>query len=161
MRSRPHSFSWSARRVSCSDSSVTLSCYGAIPHGAPPRRAFPLAPEENSEPNEPLFSAFVIAFALSPTPAVRASSYVDGKAVYAKNCQSCHGADGHGETPAGRALKAVSLIDPKWATPEVIPAVEKAIREGVPRMPTMKAKLTAEEIAAVARYAQQLASGKP
>jgi mono/diheme cytochrome c family protein len=107
------------------------------------------------------FLPFVIALALSPTFAVRAASDVDGKDVYAKNCQSCHGADGHGETPAGKALKAVSLIDPKWATPEAIPAIEKAIREGGPRMPAMKAKLTPEEIAAVARYAQQLASGKP
>jgi hypothetical protein len=32
---------------------------------------------------------------------------------------------------------------------------------GVPRMPALKAKLTPEGIAAVARYAQQLASGKP
>ena len=30
---------------------------------------------------------------------------VDGKAVYAKHCTNCHGADGHGQTPAGKALR--------------------------------------------------------
>jgi len=86
---------------------------------------------------------------------------VDGKAVYAKNCTNCHGQDGLGQTPAGKALKTVSLVDPQWATAEALPKIEAAIRDGVPRMPAMKAKLTPEEIAAVARYTQQLAGSKP
>ena len=86
---------------------------------------------------------------------------VDGKAVYAKHCTNCHGQDGLGQTPAGKALKAVSLVDPKWTTSDALPKIEAAIRDGVPRMPAMKAKLTPEEIAAVARYTQQLAGGKP
>jgi len=86
---------------------------------------------------------------------------VDGKAVYAKSCANCHGQDGLGQTPAGKALKTVSLVDPQWTTSDALPKIEAAIRDGVPRMPAMKTKLTPEQIAAVARYTQQLAAGKP
>jgi len=85
----------------------------------------------------------------------------DGKAVFGKNCANCHGQDGLGQTPAGKALKTVSLVDPQWAAPDALPKIEAAIRDGVPRMPAMKAKLTPEEIVAVATYVQQLAGGKP
>ena len=86
---------------------------------------------------------------------------VDGKAVYGKHCVNCHGQDGLGQTPAGKALKTVSLVDAQWTTPAALPKIEAAIRDGVPRMPAMKAKLKPEEVAAVARYLQLLAGGKP
>jgi len=107
-----------------------------------------------------LRSALVLSMILlAPLPAFAAD--VDGKAVYGKSCSNCHGPDGLGQTPAGKALKTVSLVDPQWTTPAALPKIEAAVRDGVPRMPAMKAKLTPEEIAAVARYVQQLAGGKP
>lgn len=107
-----------------------------------------------------LRSALALSMILSvPLPALAAD--VDGKAVYGKNCANCHGPDGLGQTPAGKALKTVSLVDPQWTAPGALPKIEAAIRDGVPRMPPMKAKLTPDEIAAVAAYVQQLAGGKP
>jgi len=105
-------------------------------------------------------SVFVLTILLFTASRVVAAD-VDRKAVYAKHCTNCHGEDGHGQTPAGKALKTVSLVDPQWATPDALPKIESAVRDGVPRMPAMKAKLSADEIAAVARYVQQLAGGKP
>jgi cytochrome c6 len=96
---------------------------------------------------------FVSSYALS--------AEVDGKAVFGKNCANCHGQDGLGQTPAGKALRVVSLVDPQWASADALPKIEAAIRDGVPRMPAMKAKLTPEEITAVALYTQKLAGGKP
>jgi mono/diheme cytochrome c family protein len=95
------------------------------------------------------------AFLLLSAPA---GADVDGKAVYDKSCASCHGPDGKGETPVGRALKVVDLITKRWASPDAIPDIEKTVREGVPRMPAMGAKLKPEEIAAVARFTQQMAA---
>ena len=107
-----------------------------------------------------LRSALVLSMVLLAASHAFAAD-VDGKAVFTKNCTNCHGQDGLGQTPAGKALKTVSLVDPQWASADALPKIEAAIRDGVPRMPAMKAKLTPEEIAAVARYTQQLASGKP
>jgi cytochrome c6 len=104
-------------------------------------------------------SVLVVSILLFSASAVAAD--VDGKAVYAKHCANCHGPDGLGQTPAGKALKTVSLVDPQWATPDALAKIETATRDGVPRMPAMKAKLTPEEITAVAHYVQQLAGGKP
>jgi cytochrome c6 len=105
-------------------------------------------------------SALVLSIVLlASSPAFAAD--VDGKAVYGKSCANCHGQDGLGQTPAGKALKTVSLVDPQWTTPDALPKIEAGIRDGVPRMPAMKAKLTPEEITAAAHYVQQLAGGKP
>jgi cytochrome c6 len=111
-----------------------------------------------------LAGTFAVAMVIVVGAAGPASAGADGAAVYAKQCASCHGPDGKGATPAGKALQVKDLVVPRWAAPEAISAIEKAVREGVPRMPALAAKLTPEEIAAVARYAQQMvaaASPKP
>lgn len=80
----------------------------------------------------------------------------DGMALYEKQCAKCHGPTGAADTPAGKALKVESLVTPEWASEEAVPRIEKAVREGVPRMPAMDSKLTPAEIEAVARATQQL-----
>jgi mono/diheme cytochrome c family protein len=91
-----------------------------------------------------------------------ASAEPDGKALYEKNCASCHGPDARGNTPVGKALKIMDLGTKHWASPDSIPEIVKVVRDGVPRMPAMSAKLKPEEIEAVARFTQQLsASGNP
>jgi mono/diheme cytochrome c family protein len=106
-----------------------------------------------------LASVLVAVLLLLPRPA---AADADGKAVFEKNCTSCHGPDGKGATPAGKALKVMDLATKQWASSEAIPQIEKAVREGVPRMPAMGSKLKPEEIAAVARYTQEMvAAGNP
>jgi mono/diheme cytochrome c family protein len=81
----------------------------------------------------------------------------DGAAVFKAKCASCHGPDGKGETPVGKALKVQSLLDPRWAADDAPAAIAKAVREGVPGMPAMASKLSAAEIEAVAKATQDLA----
>lgn len=108
-----------------------------------------------------MFAGVMVAVVGAAGPA---SAGADGAAVYAKQCAACHGPDGKGATPAGKALQVKDLVVPRWAAPVSVAEIEKSVREGVPRMPALAAKLTPEEIAAVARYTQQMvaaASPKP
>jgi mono/diheme cytochrome c family protein len=82
----------------------------------------------------------------------------DGAALYQAKCASCHGADGRGDTPVGKALKLKSLLDPRWAAEDAPAAIAKVVREGVPGMPPLATKLTAAEIEAVAKATHELAA---
>jgi len=84
----------------------------------------------------------------------------DGAAVWKQHCQGCHGADGAGDTAVGKALHVASLKDPKWASADALAKIESAVRGGVGKMPAMASSLSADEIAAVARHAQELAGAK-
>jgi mono/diheme cytochrome c family protein len=100
--------------------------------------------------------------ALSATLAVllglcaTAGAEPDGAALYQAKCASCHGADGRGETAAGKALKVRSLLEPRWAAQDAPAAIAKAVREGAPGMPPMASKLGAAEIEAVAQATRDL-----
>ena len=40
-----------------------------------------------------------------------------GKEVYATNCAVCHGSEGLGDGPAGKAINARNLVEGKWTVP--------------------------------------------
>jgi len=68
-----------------------------------------------------------------------------GAATYSSKCQMCHGADGAGTTPAGKAMKAPSFLSPavvKESNADLI-AVTK---NGKGKMPAYAGKLTDAEI---------------
>ena len=68
-----------------------------------------------------------------------------GAATYTSKCQMCHGADGTGNTPAGKAMKAPSFLSPatvKESNADLI-AVTK---NGKGKMPAYAGKLTDAEI---------------
>jgi mono/diheme cytochrome c family protein len=79
----------------------------------------------------------------------------DGAEVYKAKCAMCHGADGLGATPAGKAMKAVSFKDPslvKASDAELITAASK----GKNKMPAYEGKLTDAQIKAVIGYLRTL-----
>jgi mono/diheme cytochrome c family protein len=102
--------------------------------------------------SRPAFLAALLALATSA-----AAAEPDGAALYKAKCASCHGLDGRGETPVGKALKLGSLLEPRWAADDAPAAIAKAVREGVPGMPAMASKLSAAEIEAVAKATHDLA----
>ena len=64
--------------------------------------------------------ALALAFALlTPTLSLAA----DGAAVYAGKCQSCHGADGAGDTPVGKAMNIPSIKGTGTSAEAVIEAI--------------------------------------
>ncbi len=69
-----------------------------------------------------------------------------GAAIYTSKCQMCHGADGAGTTPAGKAMKAPSFLSPasvKESTADLI-AVTKTGKGRCPptlaNSPTQRSK---------------------
>ena len=78
-----------------------------------------------------------------------------GEATYKAKCQMCHGADGAGATPAGKAMKAIPFTDPqilKASDTELIAAT----KNGKGKMPAYTGKLSDGEIKAVVAYIHTL-----
>jgi cytochrome c6 len=76
-------------------------------------------------------------------------------AFYKQKCASCHGADGKGETLAGKAMKVRSFASPetaKMSDQELADVVEK----GKGKMPKYGATLNADEIKAMVAYVRSL-----
>lgn len=79
------------------------------------------------------------------------AAFGDGAASYAKNCASCHGKDGKGETVMGKKNKAkdyTTAEGQKWTDAEGI----KAILEGAGKMKGYKDKVTEAEAKELVAY---------
>lgn len=77
------------------------------------------------------------------------------KSLYQTKCAMCHGADGKGDTPAGKAMKAHDFHSPeiiKMSDAELIAITT----EGKERMPGYGSKLSAQEIEALVAYIRTL-----
>ena len=80
----------------------------------------------------------------------------NGAAIYKKgSCPMCHGADGKGNTPAGKAMKARDLgsAEVQKLSDEELAAV---IANGKGSMPSFKAALSAAEIKQLVGYIRSL-----
>ena len=105
----------------------------------------------------PMLSRLAFLAALFALATTATAAEPDGAALYKTKCASCHGPDGRGETPVGKALKVQSLLEPRWAADDAPAAIAKAVREGAPGMPALASKLSPAEIEAVAKATQDLA----
>jgi cytochrome c6 len=78
-----------------------------------------------------------------------------GADTFKAKCQMCHGPDGLGQTPAGRAAKIVSLKDPA-----VVNAMDadlvSFIKKGKNKMPSFEGKLSDDQIESVVKYIRTL-----
>jgi len=100
-----------------------------------------------------IFMLGVLVAALSTSAAAQGA---DGKTVYEANCRKCHG-------PAGKPSDAIKKMTPKIETFDAAffgkrtdEDLVKQITEGKDKMKPFKDKLSADEIAAVAKYIRTL-----
>jgi cytochrome c6 len=86
------------------------------------------------------------------SPAFAQESAAD---TYAAKCKMCHGADGTGNTPAGKIAKIVSFKDPsivKASDDELIAVV----KNGKNKMPAFAGKLSDDQINSLVAYIRTL-----
>ncbi len=99
----------------------------------------------------------IIAGAVLFAGAARAE---DGKAVYDKNCVSCHGAGGKGDGPAAKAMKPPPQDFATALKSKTDADVAKVLTEGAfegKKHPVFAKKLSEDQIKAVAKYAKEFA----
>ena len=97
------------------------------------------------------FATLTIAAAIvSPTFAQSG-----GPDVYKAKCVMCHGADGGGATPAGKALKAASFKDASIVNASDADLIAAATK-GKGKMPANQGKLTDAQIKAAIAYVRTL-----
>lgn len=86
----------------------------------------------------------------------------DAKAIYVKDCQKCHGADGKGQTMMGKKLKVKDYTDAavqkKFTDEEAIKVVKEGKKEGGKTL--MKAyqdELSDQEVKDLVAYVRKFA----
>jgi len=82
-----------------------------------------------------------------------------GEATYKAKCQMCHGANGDGETPAGKAMKVKPFSDPvmiKMSDTTIV----NLTKNGSGKMPAFKDKLTDTQLKEVVEYIHELQKKK-
>jgi mono/diheme cytochrome c family protein len=107
-----------------------------------------------------LFRAVMVAaLAVSLGLWAKPAAADDAAATYKSKCVMCHGADGKGETPAGKKMGAHDFASPevlKMSDAELTQVLEK----GKNKMPGYAGKLKDSEIKDLVAYVRALAKGK-
>jgi cytochrome c553 len=81
----------------------------------------------------------------------------DGKALYEKSCRMCHGADGNPAPAMLKMMPTMPVLNAAFMASRSADSVVKVLTNGTPKMKPFKDKLTAAEMAAVAKYVGDLA----
>jgi mono/diheme cytochrome c family protein len=84
-----------------------------------------------------------------------AQAQASGAATYTAKCQMCHGADGMGATPAGKAMKAIPFNDPQILSKSDADLIA-ATKNGKGKMPAYAGKLSDGDVKAVVAYIHTL-----
>jgi mono/diheme cytochrome c family protein len=110
-----------------------------------------------------LLPTFGLAAALVVTSAVAQSQTLDGKTLYLKNCRSCHGTSGSPTKQALRETPKIRALEPEFLAKISEDSVNAVVANGIGKdMKPFKAKLSGEEIQAIARYVKtELGVPKP
>ena len=99
----------------------------------------------------------------NPVP-VNASTLAEGKALFAKNCLSCHGALGKGDGKAGAILKPppADLTDATWKHGSSDGEIFTVVRDGAKSTPMrgFAGRMTTKELWTVVNYMRSLAPAK-
>jgi cytochrome c6 len=98
---------------------------------------------------------FTLTAALVLSAPTIAAAQDDAAALYKSKCQVCHGADGKGDTPAGKKVATKDFHAPevaKMSDTELFDAVKK----GKEKMPKYEGKLTDDQIKSLIKYIRSL-----
>jgi len=97
-------------------------------------------------------AALLAGITIATTSGARAQDAAD---LYKSKCQVCHGADGKGDTPAGKKLGAKDFHSPdvaKMSDAELFDITKK----GKDKMPSYDKKLTDDQIKQLVKFIRTL-----
>ena len=80
----------------------------------------------------------------------------DSAKTFKTNCALCHSANGSGDTPAGKALKAKDLRSPE-VQKQTDAALSEVIAKGKGKMPAFGAKIEPDDMSKLVAYVRDLA----
>ncbi|MGH9712177.1 MAG: c-type cytochrome [Candidatus Acidiferrales bacterium] len=84
----------------------------------------------------------------------------DAPALYKSKCAACHAADGSGDTPAGKAMKAPDLRSEEVQKQTDAMLIDSTANGKGKKMPAYKDKLTGDQIRQLVGYIRELANKK-
>jgi len=102
-----------------------------------------------------LFRASLVVLAIAFAMSVSACAADAAADVYKSKCASCHGADGKGDTPAGKNMKVKDLASDevqKQSDADLAGVIEK----GKKPMPGYEGKLTKDQIDGLVKWVRSL-----
>src|SRR5271169_5530365 len=101
------------------------------------------------------FAILVLAFAVLMLflPASRAD---DAAGLYKTKCAMCHGPDGKGEPPTGKAMKVTDLASAEIQK-KTDAQLTESLTNGKGKMTAFKGKLTDDQIKQLVAYVRELA----
>jgi len=102
-----------------------------------------------------LLGAPLLAVALLPAQSRGTTVLADAAATFKTKCASCHGADGSGNTPAGKSLKVRDLRSAEIKNMSD-DALFNVIAKGKGKMPAYEKTLGADQCKALVAYIRQL-----
>src|SRR5262249_14857987 len=102
-----------------------------------------------------LLGAPLLAVTLMPTQSRGTSVLADAAATFKAKCASCHGADGSGNTPAGKSLKGPDLrsADVQKQSDD---ALYNIVAKGKSRMPGYEKSLGADQCKGLVAFVRQV-----
>ena len=104
---------------------------------------------------KPVRSIITLAAALAFGAAMCAYAQDDPAALYKSKCQACHGADGKGETPAGKKVGAKDFHSPEVAKMSDVELFD-ITKKGKEKMPAYDKKLTDDQIKSLIKFIHSL-----
>jgi len=87
--------------------------------------------------------------------AVHAQNVTNGEKIYKAKCATCHGPDGKGESPAGKATKARDICSDE-VKKEPDATWTEIVVKGKNKMPSYEQKITDAEVKDVIAYMRSL-----
>jgi len=79
-------------------------------------------------------------------------AFGDAAEIYTKNCASCHGADGKGQTTMGKKFKLKDYTDAKVQASFTDKEATTAILDGKDKMKGFKGKITDADVATLVKH---------
>lgn len=106
----------------------------------------------------PAAGLLALACAAEPQSSTAGARERSGAEIFATHCAICHGKTGAGDTAMARGYRNANLADGNFAHGGSHEEIVDTITNGVPRSPMLplRARLSPEEIDAVALYVRQL-----